>query len=126
MKSSQYPYIEAQRKCKFIARKVFTKVENVYQLYDGKVALSYGPVPAIVDSSNFKNYAGGIFNEYCSTSINHSVTVVGWSVDYSDGSEYWIIRNSWGNKFGEEGHIRIKIGGHCPVFFLTHPSVSMW
>lgn len=68
----------------------------------------YGAVISyIAVDENFQGYSGGIEND-CSTSepINHLVNIIGW--DDVDG--YWIIRNSWGSSWGENGYMRIQYG----------------
>ena len=56
-------------------------------------------------------YESGIFSkEGCSTIesllFNHAVNIVG----YDKKEKYWIIRNSWGPEWGEDGYIRIEMG----------------
>eukprot|EP00253_Pinus_taeda_P012514 PITA_12514 len=64
-------------------------------------------------SAEFHHYKGGLYNGTCGTQINHAVAVVGygkinWGID--KGLKYWIIKNSWGPKWGEDGYMRMLRG----------------
>jgi len=41
---------------------------------------------------------------------NHAVTLVGYGHDSELGEDYWTIKNSWGNGWGEGGYFRIRRG----------------
>jgi len=72
-----------------------------------------GPIGAGIDAtSELEAYTGGIFSQKKLFSlINHEVSIVGWGVSDDDASEeYWIIRNSWGTYWGENGYFRIVMG----------------
>ncbi len=59
------------------------------------------------------NYTGGIFNcPSCSHAIDHIISVVGWGEGELNGQTvpYWIVRNSWGTYWGEDGWFRIVRG----------------
>jgi C1A family cysteine protease len=78
-----------------------------------------GPLAIAVDASleTFQNYQGGVYNDpACSTKINHAVVLVGYGIDHI-GGEYWLVRNSWGPTYGENGYIRIarNRGNLCGV-----------
>jgi hypothetical protein len=63
----------------------------------------YGPVSiGVAADSAFSNYSGGIFQGSGATELNHAVNLVGW------GEGYWILRNSWGAGWGENGFMRIR------------------
>ncbi|MCP4685698.1 MAG: hypothetical protein GY867_09665, partial [bacterium] len=72
--------------------------------------LTYGPVGTTVFvNSAFQAYGGGVFSGCQTGTINHSVVIVGW--DDNQGSDgVWIIRNSWGAWWGEDGgYMRIPV-----------------
>merc|ERR1712217_370568 len=67
-----------------------------------------GPITCLVDSHPMLNYESGIMKEP-STNINHVVSLVGWGTDPIDG-KYWMVRNSWGEYWGEMGYVRVAFG----------------
>merc|ERR1711871_815469 len=67
-------------------------------------------VPCCV-TPEFENYKGGIFVDKSGcTSPMHAVAVSGFGTDPKTGTEFWIVRNSWGRYFGEDGWFRIQKG----------------
>jgi len=65
--------------------------------------LSTGPLSICVDASDWSTYESGVVS-VCGNDVNHCVQLVG--VDTVDG--YYIIRNSWGTSWGEDGYIRLQ------------------
>jgi len=69
-----------------------------------------GPLGIALDASVFHQYQGGIF-EQCdydkNIEINHGVQLVGYGENPEEG-KFWIVRNSWGEMFGEGGYIRLR------------------
>lgn len=69
-----------------------------------------GPISCgIAVTDEFLNYTGGIFEDKTNaTDIDHDISIVGYGVE--NGTKYWIMRNSWGTYWGEEGFARVIRG----------------
>jgi C1A family cysteine protease len=70
---------------------------------------AYGPIAAgVYVGPKFHAYTGGIFNTSESGPVNHAIVLVGWNDDLGKDNGYWILRNSWGESWGESGYMRIR------------------
>lgn len=67
-----------------------------------------GPIACGIDASFLLNYESGIMKTR-GESVDHVISVVGWGTDPVDGF-YWIVRNSWGEFWGEMGYVRVAKG----------------
>ena len=94
---------------------------NLYFIYSILV-YKYGAVATGIYASDnsFGNYNKGVYNGCSTTQINHAVTVVGYGTE--SGKPYWLVKNSWGDNWGDGGYIKIArgksecgIGGNCAV-----------
>ena len=73
-----------------------------------KEIYSRGPIACGIDAAPILDYKGGIVSDRGS-SIDHVISVVGWGNDAQNG-QYWIVRNSWGEYWGEMGYIKVAKG----------------
>ncbi|KAL7012566.1 hypothetical protein ACKWTF_014929 [Chironomus riparius] len=80
--------------------------------YMRKIVSSVGPISTVIYANkNFQDYASGVYSSTdCNNSLpNHAVTIVGYGTDPNFG-DYWLLKNSWSNKWGENGFGRIARG----------------
>ena len=116
MTETDYPYTGYDGSCKFNSAKGCcavksyirpTTTQNEDELAQG--CADKGVVSIAIDASgwDFQLYSGGIYNpsRCSSTSLDHAVGLVGYGTEGS--TDYWIVRNSWGTSWGEEGYIRM-------------------
>jgi cathepsin H len=80
-----------------------------------------GPVICLVHTGEeFKNFMGtGIFKGPCGggggpEQVYHSMTIIGYGK--MDGESYWIVKNSWGERWGDKGYAKISMNGeNCGI-----------
>ena len=76
-----------------------------------------GPLAVALNANPLQTYSSGILDKtssQCPTSgMNHAVTMVGYGHDESQDKDYWIVKNSWGKNWGEDGYFRIRRGTGC-------------
>ena len=53
----------------------------------------------------FQAYKSGIIKRFCGTSLDHAVLAVGYGTE--NGSDFWLVKNSWGTSWGEKGYVKI-------------------
>lgn len=89
---------------------------------DMKAAMcKYGPLTAAVAATPaFIAYSGGTFDERSNTTINHAVTLVGWD----DSRNAWLLRNSWGTNWGEDGYMWIDYKSNSVGAYSTWAMVK--
>ena len=115
-KESDYPYTARDQSCKNtsgagvtgvsgydkVARKAQAIRDSIYQNGPNNVAVAAG-------NNVFMYYTGGIItaNEGCPTRIDHAIVAVGYGSE--NGTDYAIVRNSWGTGWGEQGFVRLEL-----------------
>ena len=129
MSEEAYPYETASRSCRaseedYVAS--LTTHVNVNSHGDETIlrdaVADVGPVAVSIDASksSFNFYSGGVYDEpNCSSSTHdHAVLVVGYGTE--DGKDYWLVKNSWGAEWGEDGYIKMTRGDHdqCAIALI--------
>jgi len=111
-----YPYVGKNQNCTFNASTVGARVTGFVNVKQGsekslKAAVAaVGPIAVGIDASHssFHFYETGVYYEpHCSSlQLDHGVLAVGYGTD-EDGKKYWIVKNSWGEEWGEKGYLKM-------------------
>jgi len=74
--------------------------------------IEYGPIKTgMYAYDDFHYYTEGCYeHEDVTTAVNHSVLIVGWDDDACSGEGAWLVKNSWGEDWGENGFVWMKYG----------------
>jgi cathepsin L len=108
-----YPYEARNDKCRFNAANVgatdtgFVDIASKDEMALQSAIATVGPISVAIDAahSSFQLYKSGVYNEpACSpVRLDHGVLAVGY--DSLNGQDYYIVKNSWGLVWGNEGYI---------------------
>jgi cathepsin X len=69
-----------------------------------------GPISCGIDAVPLLKYTGGIIKE-AGSGVDHVISIVGWGKEGND--EYWIVRNSWGEYWGDMGYVYVEKGNNA-------------
>lgn len=121
--ASEFPYVDKETTCRedlLTEKGVRIKCGCAVQIKEENTRMKdlvgqHGPLAVNVDATMWHDYFGGIIQHHCTdTDINHAVQIVGY--DFNGHIWYWIVRNSWGKDYGEQGYLKIKMGDNlCGV-----------
>ncbi|XP_030527100.1 cysteine proteinase 15A-like [Rhodamnia argentea] len=121
-REEDYPYTATDRgSCKFDKSKIAASVSNfsVVSLDEEQIAANLvknGPLAVGINAVYMQTYIGGVSCPYiCSKNLDHGVLLVGYgSAGYAPirfkEKPFWIIKNSWGQNWGENGYYKICRG----------------
>jgi len=109
-----WPYKQTTGTCNEAAHTKVATVTGCVKLAENNytdlltAVATLGPIAVSVDAKKWSSYSKGIYNG-CDVDvdydIDHAVQLVGYGTD--SGTDYWIVRNSWGPNWGEAGYIRL-------------------
>jgi C1A family cysteine protease len=106
---SEYGYTARTDSCKYDASETVMKVASHNDVNqtdaDLAAAVAQTPVSVAIDANPLQLYFGGIYSDWeCGTQLDHGVLVVGYGSE--NGKDYYLVKNSWGASWGEQGYFR--------------------
>jgi len=117
---SDYPYVSGNGKsgsCKTSCSNIpNSKIQSYVDVLEGDSyfmsALLLQPLAIAIeaDQRDFQLYKSGVFTGTCGTNLDHGVLAVGYGTETETGKDYYLVKNSWGTTWGENGYIKLGRG----------------
>ncbi|BFF90061.1 putative cysteine proteinase3 [Drosophila madeirensis] len=135
---AEYPYEAKKKQCHFNRTLSHVQVAGFVDLPKGNETamqewlLTHGPISIGLNANAMQFYRGGVSHPWkalCSKkNLDHGVLIVGYGVsDYPNFHKtlpYWIVKNSWGPRWGEQGYYRVYRGDNtCGVSEMATSAV---
>jgi C1A family cysteine protease len=110
---SSYPYTAQSGSCEkctpVVSMSDCNDVPANNQIALKEVVGSVGPVSIAIeaDTRAFQSYSSGVITgSACGTNLDHGVLIVGYGEE--KGIKYWLVKNSWGKSWGDNGYVKIE------------------
>lgn len=112
----EYPYVATQTECMSCIS--VTQFSECYSVTPNdqvslKMAVALQPVSVAIEADTyyFQSYSSGILTSpKCGTDLDHGVLIVGYGIEAD--IPYWLVKNSWGETWGEGGYVKIAISSN--------------
>jgi C1A family cysteine protease len=115
MSEAIYPYQPVGGTCQYDVNNSYQNIQVTGAVQVGRdsvaalqSALASQPIAVSIEADTlvFQSYTSGVLDSTaCGTTLDHAVLAVGYGVE--NGINYWLVKNSWGTSWGENGYIKL-------------------
>jgi cathepsin L len=127
---AQWPYTQTSGTCDWTGKKPVANITGYVTLpfnnYSAimNAVVNVGPIAISAAAEPWVMYESGVFNDVCGADVDHAIVLEGYGHDSASNLDYYLVRNSWSDTWGEKGYIRIaRFGatGQEPCFTDNTP-----